>query len=128
HKLIFGWLLGKLEVDILHRLQPLLGQDQCIASDALGIGGSKRTDAHTILLAKGNSFDRHLLYAPLVLVIYHIATMGTELALNIEAKLAFHLLAQLHRDQMEGLLMHWAVFNGVDRPIIQAAVGFQSAL
>src|SRR5205085_6797639 len=74
----------------------------------------KCSNSQSIFFTEGNALDRHFLDTPMVLIIEHVAAMGAQVPLDVEAKLLLHIWPQINRNQVECLLLHWAVFNCID--------------
>src|SRR5215469_6518242 len=87
YKLIFAWFMGKLEVNILHRPQPVIREHQSIPCNAFRIGRRKRTHAHPVLFAERYAFNGNIFDATVILVIDHVATMRAQVTFDVYTKL-----------------------------------------
>ena len=57
---------------------------------AFGIGWSEGAHANAIFFAEGDAFHRHILDFAVVVVVDHVAAMGAEVALDVDAKFFFN--------------------------------------
>src|SRR6185437_1429243 len=91
----------------------------------LRVGWREGADAHSLLLAQGDALDGHLLDLTLEVVLDHPAALGAEFALNVEAVFLLDIRAHLIGNQVQRLLVHWAITDGVDGACFGARVDLQ---
>src|SRR5262245_5919148 len=58
----------------------------------------------------------HILVPSSVDPVKRVATLRTEITLDIDAVMLFNFSSELMRNQVQGLFMHWTIFDGIDRP------------
>jgi hypothetical protein len=94
----------------------------------LGVGGLEGADACALAFGELDAHDGHILDVFAPLVAQFPLAHGAQVALDMHAELALEIGAQLFGHQMQRLLVHGAVLDGVDRAVVRARVALQPTL